>query len=57
MSKKVPISKKLAARNYRPAPRFIAWLYKTIIVDIIGRKYKPHFHIIDSVKDCDGHVL
>ena len=54
MSKKVPISKKLAKRDYKPAPRLIAWIYKTIMVDIIGRKYKPNFHIIDDVNDCDG---
>ena len=54
MGKKVPISKKLAKRNYRPAPRFIAWLYKIIMINIIGRKYKPQFHIIDKVTDCDG---
>ena len=22
--------------------------------DIVGRKYKPNIHIIDSVSDCDG---
>ena len=54
MSKKIPISKKLAKREYAPAPRIIAWIYKTIMVDIIGRKYKPNFHIIDDVNDCDG---
>ena len=37
---KTPISKKLAKRDYKPAPRLIAWIYKTIMVDIIGRKYK-----------------
>ena len=54
MSKKLPISKKLAKRNYAPAPKFIAWLYKVIMLDIVGRKYKPKFHIIDKVTDCDG---
>ena len=51
---KLPISKKLAKRDYKPAPRFIAWLYKTIMLDIVGRKYKPKFHIIDDVNDCEG---
>ena len=50
MAKKLPISKKLAKRKYKPAPKFIAWVYKTIMVDIIGRKYKPNFHIIDMSK-------
>ncbi|MBQ3166562.1 MAG: hypothetical protein IJC01_04405, partial [Clostridia bacterium] len=54
MKEKLPISKKLAKRKYRPAPRFIAALYKFLMVDVIGRKYKAKFHIIDSVKDCDG---
>ena len=54
MSKKVPLSKKLAKRNYSPPPRIIAGIYKFLMVDIIGRKYKPNFHIIDSVSDCDG---
>ena len=54
MAEKLTISKKLAKRKYRPAPRLIAWIYKTIMVDIVGRKYKPKFHIIDSVSDCDG---
>ena len=35
MSKKVPISKKLSKRKYRPAPRLIAWIYKTIMLDIL----------------------
>ena len=54
MSKKIPISKKLAQRKYAPPSRFIAGLYKFLMVDIIGRKYKPKFHIIDDVNDCDG---
>ena len=54
MSNKKPMSKKLAKRKYAPAPRLIAWIYKTIMVDIVGRKYKPNFHIIDDVNDCDG---
>ena len=54
MAEKLTISKKLAKRKYRPAPRIIAAIYKTIMVDIIGRKYKPNFHIIDDVNDCDG---
>jgi len=43
MAEKLPISKKLAKRKYQPAPKFIAFIYKTIMVDIIGRKYKPQF--------------
>ena len=54
MSKKLPISKKLARRKYAPAPRIIAAIYKFVMVDIVGRKYKPNFHIIDDVNDCDG---
>ena len=54
MSKKLSISKKLTKRKYAPAPRLISWLYKLIMVDIVGRKYKPNFHIIDDVNDCDG---
>ena len=54
MAEKLTIARKLSKRKYRPAPRLIAWIYKTIMVDIIGRKYKPNFHIIDDVNDCDG---
>ncbi|MBR6773328.1 MAG: 1-acyl-sn-glycerol-3-phosphate acyltransferase, partial [Clostridia bacterium] len=54
MREKMTIAKKLSKRKYRPAPRLFAWIYKFIMVDIIGRKYKPHFHVIDDVNDCDG---
>ena len=54
MAKKLTIAKKLSKRNYRPAPRIIAWIYHFLMVKIIGRKYKPNFHIIDDVNDCDG---
>ncbi len=54
MAQKLTISKKLAKRKYRPAPKFIHAIYKTIMVDIIGRKYKPNFKIIDDVNDCKG---
>ena len=54
MAKKLTIAKKLSKRKYRPAPRLVAGFYKMVMVDIIGRKYKPHFNIIDSVSDCDG---
>ena len=54
MAKKLTIAQKLSKRKYRPAPRLIAFIYKTIMVDIIGRKYKPKFNIIDDVNDCDG---
>ena len=54
MAKKLTIAQKLSKRKYRPGSRFVAWFYKTVMVDIVGRKYKPHFHIIDDVKDCDG---
>ena len=54
MAEKLTIAKKLSKRKYRPAPRIIAAIYKLIMVDIIGRKYKPKFHIIDDVNDCDG---
>ena len=53
MAKKT-ISEKLAKRKYSPPPRIISWLYKLIMVDIVGRKYNPKFHIIDDVNDCDG---
>jgi 1-acyl-sn-glycerol-3-phosphate acyltransferase len=51
---KMTIAKKLSKRKYRPPCKIIAGIYKLIMVDIIGRKYKPKFHIIDSVNDCDG---
>ena len=54
MAKKLTIAQKLAKRKYRPAPRLIAGIYKFLMVDIIGRKYKPKFHIIDDVSKCDG---
>ncbi len=54
MAKKLTISKKLSNRKYRPAPRPYAAFYKFVMVDIVGRKYKPKFHIIDDVNDCDG---
>jgi 1-acyl-sn-glycerol-3-phosphate acyltransferase len=54
MAEKLTIARKLSKRKYRPAPKFIAWIYKFIMLDIVGRKYKPNFHIIDSVSDCDG---
>ncbi|MBQ8352555.1 MAG: hypothetical protein IJY34_02035 [Clostridia bacterium] len=54
MAKKLTIAQKLSKRKYRPSPRIIAAIYKFLMVDIIGRKYKPKFHIIDSPKDCDG---
>ena len=53
-AKKLTIAQKLAKRKYRPAPRLIASIYKFLMVDIIGRKYKPKFHIIDDVSKCDG---
>ncbi len=54
MKKKLTIEEKLRKRKYRPASRLIASIYKFLMVDVIGRKYKPNFHIIDSVSDCDG---
>ena len=54
MAKKLTIAKKLSKRNYRPAPKIIAWIYHFLMVKIIGIKYKPNFHIIDDVNDCDG---
>ena len=54
MAKKLTIAKKLSKRKYRPAPRIVAGFYKMVMLDIVGRKYKPHFNIIDSVSDCDG---
>ncbi len=54
MKKKLTIAEKLAKRNYAPPKKFISFLYKTIMVDICGKKYNPKFHIIDSVADYDG---
>ena len=54
MAEKMTIAKKLAKREYKPAPKLIAGIYKFLMVDVIGRKYKPQFHIIDDVNDCDG---
>ena len=54
MRNKKSISQKLLERKYAPPHPFISFIYKTVMVDIIARKYKPKFHIIDSVKDCDG---
>ena len=54
MAKKNTIEQKLSKRKYSQPQRFISWLYKLIMVDIVGRKYKPKFHIIDDVNDCDG---
>ena len=57
MAKKIPISVKLAKRKYRPAPRPFAAFYKFVMVDLVGHKYKPNFHIIDDVNDCDGPCI
>ncbi len=54
MKKKLSISQKLRKRKYKPTSKFIAWIYKTIMLDIVGRKYKPNFKIIDDVNDCKG---
>lgn len=54
MRKKLTIAQKLAKRKYRPAPRIIAWIYKFLMLDLVGRKYKSKFNIIDDVNDCDG---
>ena len=54
MKKKLTIAEKLAKRKYAPPSKLISFLYKTIMVDIIGKKYNPKFHIIDSVADYDG---
>ncbi len=54
MSKKQTISQILSKRKYKPAPKIISYLYNMIMIDIVGRKYKPKFHIIDDVNDCDG---
>ena len=54
MAEKLTIAQKLRKRKYRPAPRVITAIYKIIMVNIIGRKYKPKFHIIDDVNDCKG---
>ncbi len=57
MAEKLTIAKKLAKRRYKPAPRIIADIYKFIMIDIVGRKYKPVFNIIDDVNDCDGPCI
>ena len=48
MKEKLTIAKKLAKRKYRPAPKIIAAIYKFVMVNIIGRKYKAKYNIIDS---------
>ena len=54
MGKKLSISEKLAKRKYKKPNRFIYFIYKHIMLDLVARKYKPKFHIIDDVNDCDG---
>ncbi len=54
MGRKLKISEKLAKRNYKKPSRFIYTIYKTIMLDMVAKKYKPNFHIIDDVNDCDG---
>ena len=57
MARKTPLSKELAGRKYRPSSRFIASLYRFLMLDVVGRKYNPKFHVIDSVSDCDGPCI
>ncbi|MBR5439743.1 MAG: hypothetical protein IKV61_05990 [Clostridia bacterium] len=54
MKKNLTIAEKLAKRKYAPPSKLVSFLYKTIMVDICGKKYNPKFHIIDSVADYDG---
>ena len=54
MAEKLTIAKKLSKRKYQPAHRIVTDIYKLLMVDIVGHKYKPQFHIIDDVNDCDG---
>lgn len=54
MGKKLSISEKLSKRKYKKPNRFIYWIYKTIMLDMVAKKFKPKFHIIDDVNDCDG---
>lgn len=54
MKKKSTIAETLQKRKYAPTNKFFSLIYKTVMVDIIGKKYKPNFHIIDRVADYDG---
>lgn len=57
MAKKLKISEKLMKRKYRPANRFIYWIYKTVMLGFVGKKYNPKFHIIDKIEDGPCFVI
>ena len=45
---------KLVKRKYRIPNKFYYWIYHFIMTDIVGKKYKPHYKIIDDINDCKG---
>lgn len=49
MSKKLTRAQRLAKRKYKPSNKFIYWLYKVIMVNIVGKKYNMKFNVIDQV--------
>ena len=51
--KKLDIRKELSARKYKTTNRFYYWIYRTVM-KIIGRKYHPHYEVIDDINKCDG---
>ncbi len=51
MAQKLKISQKLAKRKYAPANKFIYSIYRTVMVDILGKQYKPQYHIVDKLED------
>ena len=51
MAQKLKISQKLAKRKYAPANKLIYGIYRTVMVDILGKQYKPQYHIIDKIED------
>ena len=50
---KLDIRKDLSERTYRTPNPFLYWIYRTVM-KIVGRKYHPHFEIVDPITACDG---
>lgn len=52
MGKKKDLRGELAHRKFKQTNKFFYWIYYTVMHGIVGKKYNPHYEIIDDIKEC-----
>lgn len=54
---KLTLQQKLSKRKFKITNKFFYFIYKTVMINFVSKKYNVEYNIIDDINDCKGPCI